>query len=426
MRIHRGLLVATIGIGLAVVGWAQTQTDNDFVVHEWGTFTSMQGSDGVTLEGLHHEEEALPGFVHNYAGFFGHTQRDLELRKGMPGLLCKVTEKMETPVTYFYSKKARFVRARVMFNHGLLSQWYPYAFFHGLPGGKLPSVIDVSRIERSSLEWDIDLLPPGKDKELLSKVGDEDPWRFARLPDSSLVRPVKAPAVRDGATETEKFLFYRGLGEFTLPIKATTEPGARLTIANNGDEAIRHLFILHVRDGRGVYEYVPKIEARQSFTTQKSFCKVADSVKEMVVKLKDELQKSLVAEGLYSKEAEAMASTWERSYFHTEGLRVLYVVPDRVTEQLLPLQVDPAPKEMKRVLVGRLECLMPEVEARVVTALRDRSSDNASIRDASTAQLNRLGRFLEPQVRRALAASIDPLVQKNGNEILKSLQPRGR
>ena len=25
-----------------------------FVVHEWGTFTSMQGSDGIGLEGLHH------------------------------------------------------------------------------------------------------------------------------------------------------------------------------------------------------------------------------------------------------------------------------------------------------------------------------------------------------------------------------------
>jgi hypothetical protein len=148
------------------------------------------------------------------------------------------------------------------------------------------------------------------------------------------------------------------------------------------------------------------------------------TVKDMTLALKDDLQKSLVSEGLYPKEAEAMASTWERSYFHTEGLRVLYVVPDRVTEQLLPLQIDPAPKEMKRVLVGRLECLTPEVETEVTVALRDRSSDDPSKRDAAAARLGALGRFLEPQTRRALAASTDPLVQKNAKEILKSLTPR--
>ncbi len=36
-----------------------------YVAHEWGTFTSMQGSDGVTLEGLQHEEEGLPDFVYS-------------------------------------------------------------------------------------------------------------------------------------------------------------------------------------------------------------------------------------------------------------------------------------------------------------------------------------------------------------------------
>src|SRR4030095_12320626 len=34
------------------------------IVHEWGTFTSMYGSDGLVLEGLQHEEEKLPAFVY--------------------------------------------------------------------------------------------------------------------------------------------------------------------------------------------------------------------------------------------------------------------------------------------------------------------------------------------------------------------------
>src|SRR5262249_55574500 len=39
-------------------------TAADLIVHEWGTFLAMQGSDGVTLDGMYHEEHALPAFVH--------------------------------------------------------------------------------------------------------------------------------------------------------------------------------------------------------------------------------------------------------------------------------------------------------------------------------------------------------------------------
>jgi len=34
-----------------------------FTVHEWGTFTSVSGSDGVLLPGLEVEEAPLPNFV---------------------------------------------------------------------------------------------------------------------------------------------------------------------------------------------------------------------------------------------------------------------------------------------------------------------------------------------------------------------------
>ena len=34
--------------------------DDGLIVYEWGTFTSMAGSDGASLEGLHHAADALP------------------------------------------------------------------------------------------------------------------------------------------------------------------------------------------------------------------------------------------------------------------------------------------------------------------------------------------------------------------------------
>ena len=40
---------------------------SDLIVHEWGTFLGMNGSDGTSLDGMYHEEHALPSFVHSRA-----------------------------------------------------------------------------------------------------------------------------------------------------------------------------------------------------------------------------------------------------------------------------------------------------------------------------------------------------------------------
>jgi hypothetical protein len=46
----------------------------DFKVHEWGTFTSLLGSNGVSQDGLYHEDEHLPDFVYG----FGETRSLIE------------------------------------------------------------------------------------------------------------------------------------------------------------------------------------------------------------------------------------------------------------------------------------------------------------------------------------------------------------
>src|SRR5687767_1354095 len=91
------------------------------VVHEWGTFTSVSGMEGVSLDGLQHEEEALPAFVYSRSEV-----RACPLRKqGYKGLevpVDNVTHKMETPVIYVHTKRARSLRVRVDFVNGLISQ----------------------------------------------------------------------------------------------------------------------------------------------------------------------------------------------------------------------------------------------------------------------------------------------------------------
>src|SRR5687767_5960008 len=60
------------------------------VVHEWGTFLSVQGPDGVSLGGMVDSEEDLPQFVEE------RTSKESWTRAIM-------RQKMETPVTYFYT-----------------------------------------------------------------------------------------------------------------------------------------------------------------------------------------------------------------------------------------------------------------------------------------------------------------------------------
>src|SRR5690349_24197734 len=94
----------------------------EFTVHEWGTFLAMSGSDGVTLDGMYHEEHALPGFVHS---------RSKDQLK-----VPAVSVKGETPVIYFYTDQPRDVRVRVKFPQGILTQWYPQAQFNGPSTGQ--------------------------------------------------------------------------------------------------------------------------------------------------------------------------------------------------------------------------------------------------------------------------------------------------
>ena len=91
---------------------------DEFIVHEWGTFTSVSGSDGRLLPGMEREEEFLPTFVHSLAGVWPAT-------KGWSRPVANVTIKMETPVIYFYSDVARSVTVDVAFRGGSISQWYP-------------------------------------------------------------------------------------------------------------------------------------------------------------------------------------------------------------------------------------------------------------------------------------------------------------
>jgi hypothetical protein len=110
--------------------------------------------------------------------------------------------------------------------------------------------------------------------------------------------------------------------------------------------------------------------------------------------LRRTIESILVERGLYKKEAAAMLETWRDSWFEP-GTRVFYIAPKVAVDAILPLQITPAPAEIARVFVGRLE---------LVTPRRLRDAKEALLK-GDRAALEQLGRFFEPVIARVIASS---------------------
>lgn len=401
---------ATLAIGTAALDarggedLAPAPAADRFVVHEWGTFTSVQGADGVALEGLTREEEALPGFVYDRAKI-----RDCPLRsegwKGLEVPADHVTQKMETPVLYFHSATPRRVRVRVDFVKGLITQWYPVTDLLGPPeGARDAGPLDVSKIERSFIEWDVDVLGTNaKRPREVPEVGKEDPWQFAREVDASWLRtrPRSEPG-RDGPVEAERYLFYRGLGHFPLPLRVTMHHDDMAVLWNDGDVTLSPSVFYEIRGDRGRMVLTDEVAPGHAVKAVLRGGEYWGPVSDIERKLQAVVENRLTKTGLRADEARAMVRTWSRSWFRSEGVRVLWFVPRKTTDALLPLSIDPAPDDLVRVLVGRAELIPPSVAEADYAALLATAGKGQAGKDGAQLLASR-GRFLEPHLRHVLA-----------------------
>lgn len=364
------------------------------VVHEWGTFTTVSGSDGASLEWRPLAGESdLPSFVYAIGAKkglrHGETCKACKHHNCSCGDGCnpgsggecgckscmKASVRMETPVLYFYANREATISVKVGFPKGKVTEWYPQA-----------------REVESGIDWGGVRILPGAKEEFPREKG-ESHYYPARETDAAPVRVCG----REG-NQLEKFLFYRGVGTFPLPLTVKLVEG-RVRL-----EAAEPLTAIVFDGGRAAVHRVEKtLEiARPSGKL--------DAEKELL--------RLLVEEGrLFEKEARAMLKTWRDSWFEP-GLRVFYLVPRKRVDEILPLTLDPAPAELERVLVGRVEVLTPEME-RAIRDLVDRLGDSKiEVRDAATAGLQKYGRFAEPVLRRILADATDPEVRGRIEDLL--------
>ncbi len=424
MRIRAAIRTVGWAVGLTsvAVGAAVTAASpagkaapvNDLVLHEWGTFLSMQGADGVTLDGMYHEEHALPSFVH------ARSREQLRL----PAILTKG----ETPVIYFYTGRRQKVTVEVGFPKGTWTQWYPQASAL-TPNAVGPATLGAAPQGTGRIRWQADVIPAesGPAPKLPPVEGDAL-WRYSRQVDAAYVRTQHTTKTgpRD---EYERFLFYRGLGTNPLPLQWTESQGGTLSVtgprdasgaANSWDGSLRHLFILRVENGRAVYRYVPELRPGQELTEMLPTMSAARPVAEVTQRISNELAGKLTESGLYGKEARAMVNTWKTSYFQSEGTRVLYVLPQAWTDRYIPLTASPKPVETVRVMVGRLELLTGDREARAVNAVRNLLASDAANQAKGFLELRSQGRFVEPILRRTARNTPDDRLRTACERLLQT------
>jgi hypothetical protein len=338
-----------------------------FTLHEWGTFTTLSASNGTLLPGVQREEEPLPEFVESHEGMFHHAS--WRAVKGWMRPLANVTVRMETPVIYFYTKEAFDARVEVGFRGGSISQWYPTR-----TGGETPptvvknpqgirlekeNTIDFAKGYNGSIRWDVTVTPAGEDAAgRVFKPGETPSWIYPRHPDSALV------TTKNG--QCENFLFYRGLGNFTLPVTFSSSGSGRVTIKNTGADDVSGLLIYELNDySEGRWSTCDTVKA--GATVEIDLTGKNPSREQWRAGVYADTVAMLARAGLNRKEADAMAQTWWPSYFERAGLRVFWIVPRKFTDHILPLNVTPAPKETVRVLVGRSEVMTPEFEQRLAS-----------------------------------------------------------
>ncbi len=421
------------------------ETQPEYTAHEWGTFTSVQGANGVQLEWNPFVVWDLPDFV--YSSFKpvdkdGKSPQTLRTYAAKSGY-GMMRQRMETPVIYFYADQTLKVDVGVNFPTGLLTEWYPAL---AAPKPTDPAPTPGFYVPKRTLDWAGVEIVPGKDPQFpTDNTGNH--YYAARQTDAAPLRVQTSDGVQN-----EKFLFYRGVGSFVAPLNVTSSGSDQFYIrVTQPKVTIAAAFIYSVRGDQAVIEPLPRIadtDKEATIATLK-FAEKARPLAEVRKELSATLRTSLTAAGLFEKESAAMVQTWEESWFGEQGTRILYILPRSWCDEVLPLTFKPAPKKLERVFVGRAEIFTPAQEWTVMKAImryaegteadkarRFRAGDETFMRYAEGIEADKaaasalleesqLGRFADAVVRKHIAANAHmPTFHTAGLSLLETLRPK--
>jgi hypothetical protein len=338
--------------------------------HEWGTFTSVAGADGRATVWLPPLTWDLPAFVERYRGAY--------VKASFAG-----TIRMETPVIYFYAPRETVVSVHVSLAKGLITEWYPHASSISPTDPPRSSSFPVRLPEDGSITWNSVNVSPNPSSDF-PRQNFASHYYAARQTSASALS-VNTPS----GNQHEKFLFYRGVSSASIPIAATILADGHVQLENLGTESVPALILFERRGDNIGYRIVESLSDPAHLETP-AFTGTLDS-------LHSDFEKILISQGLYLDEARAMLETWRDSWFE-EGSRLFYIVPRSFVDSILPVSIDPAPTQLTRVFVGRLELLSPRTQSSIETALASQDSDT----------LRKYGQFLEPFLHLIISKQSDP------------------
>lgn len=385
----RRTIFCLIGM-LAATSFARSGTPT-MTIHEWGTFTNLQDESGNSIGGINSDDEPLPPFTHNLRwdwslGDAAAQRGNSPFIKGFPRCNPEVTIRLETPVLYFHPSTpnwASLVDVHVQFHGGFLTQFYPDA-----SAGKVENHITASTV--SHLDW------------MGLSIGGQHPGPATDFHVWTAPRQVAAADVTTPKHESERYLFYRGVGHIDAPLRLIQRNGA-IEIHGQLDPAfgpstrldIPRLWFCEFRDDAtcAFRELSPLSISSDAHPILARFDRDfpnVDFTPHQLTALKAQMRATLMSQGLFADEADALLNTWELSYFKSSGLRLFYIVPRQWTEHYLPLQTVPT-LAISRVMVGRIDLVTPEQR----NMLRQMASvADPKTRDAALWQdYVRLGRF---------------------------------
>jgi hypothetical protein len=386
-------------ISCLVLGFTFTSAvaeNENLRAHEWGTFTTLHWPNSgknvawyqPTTGASATEVGELPDFV-------------VGMRRSKA--MASVTARMETPVIYFYTDKKQTVDVTAKYVDGFITEVFPVGGMFG--------------------EWKgLVLTPPAKAGDLADqlamdpKLPDNHYFQARAVPDAAFVsrQGLLDEAGKAAPDQVERFLFYRGMGEFQTGMFAGMSPEGELYVNNlNKDFGVKHSWVLRNTGEKLSWQKLePFIAYDKKKSKAVSFQLDSLSQNENAEEtLKISMVSALEDAGLTNAEAAAMVATWDEQWYKEPGQRVFSIVPQALIDQKLPLTISPTPSELVRVFVHRQEVLSPQALTDVETAMAPGAN---LVKSHETIKGLQLGRFAYGTVE----AVADDVAQRTKNEYM--------
>ena len=202
--------IVTLALGFAL---PTTIDAPRFEIHEWGTFTSVAGENGTAI---------------SWQPFGGPTDLPcfVDRIRSVKGALVG-TVRMETPVLYFYASRDAIANVKVRFPKGVITEWYPRA---------------ATSASNNTIDWREVRVSPASAPDFPVEAGRSH-YYAARETDAA---PLEV------GSQKEKFLFYRGVGTFSLPVSVKITDRTIL-VKNLGSDAVSGIIFFENRGGQKRY-----------------------------------------------------------------------------------------------------------------------------------------------------------------------------